>query len=109
MTGNLSTVGARNQSRMEQQARILAAARLLMREGNFRPTALEIAKLAGGNTARIYETFQSHVGLLLIAAEDPATANAILTMAAGDDWKSLSFSPRTRHNLLRAIILGKVV
>lgn len=108
MNTNLSSIGTR-QSRMEHQARILAAARLLMREGNFRPTALEISRLAGVATARIYDSYQSHIGLLIIAAEDPATANAILTLAAGDDWKSLSFSPRTRHNLLRAIILGKVV
>lgn len=75
------------------RAAILDACREFMRAGRFRPSAVEIARMAGCATRTVFMHFTTVEALYLEAIADRETSNAIF-------WAA-------RDNVARAVVLGR--
>jgi hypothetical protein len=84
---------------------IVAACRSFMRAGQFRPP-LQSCCLQAGRSIRIgFQTFGSVEALLLEAADDPPTRDAIAERVLGDARAALP--PETLQRLVRAVVTGR--
>lgn len=83
---------------------MLKAARDLLKAGVFRPTAKEVAKMAGCSQRTLFDQFKSIGGLLIVALEDGVTREHIATLAC--PFGGPPAAPDDQLSLVKAIVLG---
>lgn len=96
----------RHDRKAHSRALILAACRVRMIGGTFRPPMPLCCELASRSIRCGFQLFTNVEGLYLEALQDPATREAILSRMLGDEVMALTDDGASR--LLRAVVLGKV-